>query len=224
MKKYLVIPCLLLTMLLCHCKKSKNDDNTSGLKKGLLANFRLNENFLDSTGKCKILSSVTGTEGAYDRKLNFYNAIYFDGGKFTFETKDWSIPQLSISVWIQCVDITLNQYIIMAYPLNFDIRQSGQHLGMGVKTKGSMTAVTYGKIANKTWVHFVGTFDGAKIRVYLNGKFVTTSAVEGNIESPEEVTVGSNSLNNLHWKGVVDDLRFYNRILTDEEIAILANQ
>lgn len=224
MKKYLVIPCLLLTIFFCQCKKSKNDENGPNLQKGLLAYFRLNENYYDSTGNCKILSNVSGTQPANDRKGSFYNAIHFDGGKFTFETKNWSIAQLSISIWVKCTNTNLDQLIVAADPLLFAIRQNEVDLGMLAKTQSTFAHMAYAKITKNNWVHFVGTFDGEKVRAYVNGKFISVTDFQDTLPSPTKVTVGSNTFGGEHWIGDIDDLRFYNRILTDEEIAILAKQ
>jgi hypothetical protein len=226
-KKYLVISCLLFTAFFCQCKKSKNENkNGPDLKKGLLAYFKMNDVFEDSTGNVGLItSSATGIGPAYDRDHSFSNAFYFDGGKFTFATDNWSVAQLSISVWLYCEDMNNGQYIVLAKPWIFGIKQGGDYVAMAAKTANSGVAYTAsGKVIKNEWVHFVGTYDGEKIKAYVNGKFAHVYDFKASLPSPAEISVGSHASNNQHWVGSIDDLRFYNRILTEEEIAILANQ
>lgn len=79
-------------------------------------------------------------------------------------------------------------------------------------------------LSKNVWHHVAGTWDGAKVRLYLNGALDNTPKsraapigtdtravyLGGRIGSTDVVT------------GSVDDVRFYNRCLTAAEIAALA--
>jgi large repetitive protein len=77
-----------------------------------------------------------------------------------------------------------------------------------------------------TWVHIAGTYDGTTIRIYFNG------APQNSKAGPTSITQNSNSLNigatwngttSSRWfKGLMDEVRVYNRALSDTEIAALA--
>jgi len=76
-----------------------------------------------------------------------------------------------------------------------------------------------------TWMHFMYTYDGSKIRIYKNGELIgIPTSVKGQIDST------SNSFKfsypqewwgeTLAWNfnGVIDDVRIYNRALSETEI------
>src|SRR5690606_5814941 len=76
-----------------------------------------------------------------------------------------------------------------------------------------------------TWVHVAATYDGAGMRLYING-------VENNSKpfssSPQiktnelELTIGSGSDGYMELKGAMDDVRIYNVALGADEIQDLA--
>ena len=75
-----------------------------------------------------------------------------------------------------------------------------------------------------TWHHVAGTWDGAKVRIYVNGVLDNTPASKAAPIGTDTRAVylggriGSTDVIN----GVEDDVRFYNRCLTAAEIAALA--
>lgn len=222
MKKYLVILFLVLTAFLCQCKKSKQDDKAPNLKKGLLANFMLNDSFEDSTGNCETLvSAVSGVSPTIDRKGSD-NAIFFDGGKFIFATDNWSVNPISVSVWLKCKNLSQDNLVLSTKPGSFSIHQFGSHLVFEVIPLNA-SPVANAKITT-AWTHVVLTYDGIHVKVFINGQLEDEVAHKVQPAVCTQITVGSQAKNNTHWAGAIDDLRFYNRILTDEEISLLTNQ
>jgi hypothetical protein len=79
----------------------------------------------------------------------------------------------------------------------------------------------------QTWVHFAGTYDGAKMIVYVNGQSVREAGVTGAIASnTQDLYIGNinRTLANQPFKGRLDDIRIYNRALTAAEVQALANE
>jgi hypothetical protein len=72
------------------------------------------------------------------------------------------------------------------------------------------------------WTHCVGSYDGTKLSVYVNGVLKNSSNPGGAIDygSSKEVFAGVNSSYNVgSWlSGSLDDVRIYNRALSAEEI------
>ncbi len=76
------------------------------------------------------------------------------------------------------------------------------------------------------WYHAAGTFDGATMRLYLDGVEVANLAAGGPIDSDSSVPfwIGGNppSSSSRPWNGLVDEVRLYDRALTAGEILDLA--
>jgi chitodextrinase len=69
------------------------------------------------------------------------------------------------------------------------------------------------------WSHLAATYDGARIRLYLNGVERTSSAASGAIStSSAPLRLGGNTVWSEWFAGLLDDVRVYNRALTPAEI------
>jgi hypothetical protein len=70
------------------------------------------------------------------------------------------------------------------------------------------------------WSHVAATYDGATLRLYVNGTQVSSRAVTGNIAvSTGQVRIGGNNVWGEYFAGLIDEVRIYNRALTATEIA-----
>ncbi len=73
---------------------------------------------------------------------------------------------------------------------------------------------------NGVWHHLAGTYDGTNLKLYIDGKLEATAAYTGSIGSSSfSVNIGRNAQTGQFYKGVIDDVRIYNRTLTGDEIA-----
>jgi hypothetical protein len=70
-----------------------------------------------------------------------------------------------------------------------------------------------------TWTHLAATYDGATLRLYVNGVQVRSRAATGNIVNlPGQLSIGGNNVWGEWFAGILDDVRIYNRALTLAEI------
>ena len=67
------------------------------------------------------------------------------------------------------------------------------------------------------WFHIVGTYDGSKLRLYVNGELVAEGNACGNIGSSESVRVGENGWAGS-FSGSIDEVRILNRVMGADEI------
>ena len=76
-----------------------------------------------------------------------------------------------------------------------------------------------------TWSHVAATFDNKVMRLYVNGKEVGTLERRGFINPGNAITVGAHStdMDRARFRGDLDDVRVYRRVLTADEIAKLAS-
>src|SRR5262249_17320674 len=69
------------------------------------------------------------------------------------------------------------------------------------------------------WTHLAVTFDGAALRLYVNGTLVSTTALSGAMmTSTGALRIGGNSVWGEYFKGLIDEVRIYNRALGPSEI------
>ena len=70
-----------------------------------------------------------------------------------------------------------------------------------------------------TWTHLAMTYDGATVRLYVNGAQVGVLAASGALRSTNNpLTIGGNIIWSEWFAGQIDDLRIYNRALSAGEI------
>ncbi|MDQ1316411.1 MAG: LamGL protein [Candidatus Poribacteria bacterium] len=77
------------------------------------------------------------------------------------------------------------------------------------------------------WTHLAGTYDGKKLRSYTNGKFdVELAQANGIFVSDIPVVIGGYGpktpkcfyAQNRHFMGIIDEVRFWNKALSEDEI------
>jgi hypothetical protein len=79
-------------------------------------------------------------------------------------------------------------------------------------------------LAPGEWHHIAGTWDGREKELFIDG--VEVIEVDADVQyDGHDIYLGGDQNSGdevLHWDGVLDDLRVYNRVLSDDEIAALA--
>lgn len=63
------------------------------------------------------------------------------------------------------------------------------------------------------WSHLAGTYDGASLKLYINGALVTTTSATGYIEPSASTAMIGNSQFSEYFDGDVDEVRMYNYAL-----------
>jgi hypothetical protein len=70
-----------------------------------------------------------------------------------------------------------------------------------------------------TWTHLAATYDGSALRLYVNGALSTTFLVSGTLApTTNPLRIGGNTIWGEYFRGLIDDVRIYNRALTPTEI------
>ena len=77
-------------------------------------------------------------------------------------------------------------------------------------------------ISNDTFTHIVATFDGSSMKIYKNGILLGSTAFNGKYVSDPAVPlrIGSSSfcLTCNWWSGIINNLRFYNKTINENEV------
>jgi len=81
------------------------------------------------------------------------------------------------------------------------------------------TSVPYGQ-----WALITGVYDGAYLRIYINGIQIDSVPVNGTMVSyAQPVYVGAHGLPDEYASGLIDELKIWDRALTDAEVLELAS-
>ena len=92
--------------------------------------------------------------------------------------------------------------------------------------KGITSYVT--TMSSSQWYHVCGTYDNQTFRLYVDGVEVATAAWTGGLyDNSEDIRIGSIAISGVrqrYFDGMQDDVRIYNRALTQAEITHLASQ
>ena len=91
----------------------------------------------------------------------------------------------------------------------------------GVWQSGGGWLVVGNQLPSKTWNHYAYTFDGQTHRFYFNGAEVGNSTIVPRGANTNLLEIGRNGGGTEYFKGTLDEVRIYNRALTQAEIQAL---
>lgn len=120
---------------------------------------------------------------------------------------------------------TTSQDITLVFSTDLAQSTTGARITCG-GCDDSLSSGTQTRPNANQWYHVAGTFDGTNMIAYLDGVAVTPSdntafTWNGNIT---DIRIGLLATNSGDFLGTIDDVRIYNRTLTETEIATLHNQ
>jgi|GEM_PF-2337371 len=207
---------------------------------GLVGFYPFNGNSNDYSGNDNH-GTNKGAVDASDRFGNPKAAYYFDGaGAFIEVPSDSSIETdsfVSVSIWVKVEDYTVRQTPLCkrlfhnANPYNSYVITStdvgaSQKWAFGVSsgTAGSGAGPSAQNPIDTGWTHIVGTYDGASIKLFLNGTLVNSQAKTGLLgytDSTLRIGLGIPGSSLQYFKGWIDDVRIYGRVLSNSEISTL---
>src|SRR5262249_48823461 len=126
----------------------------------------------------------------------------------------WVKPRMVTNVW---------RDVIYKGNDNYALEAASDHSGVpaGGSTFGGAWVATYGPTALPlyTWRHLALTYDGATLRLYVNGVQVSSLARTGSLPtSTNPLQIGGDSIYGQYFKGKIDEIRVYNRALSASEI------
>ena len=207
---------------------------------GLVAYYPFNGDANDYSGNGNN-GTNKGATIAPDRFGNQQGAYYFDGtGVYIEVPSDPAIEPdsfISVSIWVKAEDYTVRQTPLCkrlfhnadpynSYVITSTDNNSSQAWAFGVSsgTFGTGLGVSNNTPITLTWTHIVGTYDGDSIRLFINGVNVNSQKKSGKLgytDSTLRIGLGIPGSSLQYFKGWIDDVRIYNRVLTQTEIDLL---
>jgi hypothetical protein len=197
---------------------------------GLVAAYSFNEGTgvtaADASGNNNtgVLSNATWTAQG-----RFGNALLFDGtssvvtiassASLTLTTgltlEAWVYPTGSVDYWRTVIQKAVDAFYLQAGSNLATPAMGGTFGGSG----GTTTAYAASALPLNTWSHLAATYDGAQIRVYVNGALAGSQAVTGALETNgNAIRIGANTYAGESFQGHIDEVRIYNRALSQAEI------
>lgn len=206
--------------------KKTCSENTSIPSEGLVAWYPFNGNANDECGNGNN-GIVNGAVLTSDRFENANKAFYFDGTNdyinipFSFG----NCPEFSISAWFNIDTLTgTHQAIVSSTTACFEHLQcnSSGNIGFYTKSYGTILLPIISLYPQDSWRHVVFSIKSGVTKVYENGTLISYSnQIFDTITLANLIRIGSGYLNGRFFHGKIDDVRLYNRALTDCEISSL---
>jgi chitodextrinase len=199
-----------------------------GASTGLVAAFSFDEGTgstaTDSSGAGLVatLSNTTWSSGHSGRALSFDGsdswATIPDRPSLDLSTgmtlEAWVDPSGNSKGWRTA--IAKEQTGDLAYGLYTSSSSGPAEL---VYTGGDKYVFSSSNLASGHWRHVAATFDGATERLYVNGSLVATAPAAGSMpNSGNPLRIGGNAVRGQWFRGLIDDVRIYNRPLAASEI------
>ena len=158
----------------------------------------------------------------------FGGALVFDGANFVtipdaaslnlttgMTLEAWVYPTVALSGWKGVIiKEGTSQFSYFLYA-NTD----GNNQAVMVNIGGEQIALGGSAAPVNTWTHLAGTYDGLTLRLYINGVEVAAQPRSGQIgifSGP--IRIGGNSALGEYFQGRIDEVRIYNRALTQTEV------
>ena len=220
---------------------------SGSLVNGLVAYYPFCGNANDQSGN-GLNGVVNGAALTTDRFGNTNSAYNFDGVNDYIEvqnSQNLNSPTWTISTWINVNGYYFGNVngnisdgnIIVGKGTDFN---SGFY-GLGYRSQSLKAVSSFGigsqanaavsttNITLNNWINVVGSWDGVKMKIYVNGQLenINSSISNNSGVNNENLFFGTMAQNNLYpyWlNGKIDDVGIWNRALSQQEITQLFNQ
>ena len=109
-----------------------------------------------------------------------------------------------------------NTFCYYLYAGDYEHRPFGE-IENPLGTGRSVTAAE--PVTPKAWTHVALTFDGAEVRLYVNGVKVDEATASAPVTTEGELEIGAETEHGDFFKGRIDEVRVYDRALNGAEVA-----
>ncbi len=135
----------------------------------------------------------------------------------------WVYPTTWASGWKTVILKERSGGLAYALSANSDAGQPNNILSIGTYEQ-HLTAGSH--LPSNTWTHLAATYNGARQRLYVNGVQVGSRAQTGTLDvSANPLRIGGNTVwAKQYFQGLIDEVRIYNRALTQAEIAAVSEE
>lgn len=207
---------------------SKSDNGLPSV--GLIAYFPFNGNSKDESGNGNH-GSVEGPQLTSDRFGNANSAFRFSDGYFNTivikHSTSLNIEYGSFCIWFTYEGWQYNPRLFWKdYAYQGFVHNERQRSGPLSFCSGNNFSIESSESAPiGGWHFFVAVKDFRTLSLYLDGKLVSSAQITGPlIQNKSPMWLGSGSNEIAQFKGMMDDMRIYNRALTEDEVKSLYHE
>ena len=207
------------------------------LKQGLVAYYPFNGNTKDESGNG---NDGKASEVTLARDRNGYNqrAAFFSGQRPHILVRNpdsrFNLQEFTLSAWVATDKNSAHMPVI--YKLsrgssneeNYKLALVGENAAVSVEQNdGKDHNAKTPFLLGQGFVHLAGTYDGQSLKLYMNGELKATTAVGGRAlysGKDKELLIGDCSNRDqgkASFSGAIDDVRIYNRALSEAEVKAL---
>ena len=139
-----------------------------------------------------------------------------------------NLSEFSISFWFKNTETPTNYQTLFGKDGEYRLLITNSKINFTVATENvawyqdNSNLVSSSNIITDKWYHVVAIYDGTKTKIYINGKLdiENNSTISGNtIDAGGALTICDGA--NEKFKGLFDDMRFYNTALNSDEVTEL---
>jgi chitodextrinase len=196
---------------------------------GLIAAYTFDEgtgttvNDLSGHGNTGTIANTTWTSAG-----KFGNALLFNGSSSVVTVNDssslhltnsmtleaWVNPSTVTSAWRDVIYKGNDNYFLEGTSDRSSVPAGGGTFG----SAGGLVVASSSLVAN-TWAHLALTYDGAALRLYVNGVQVSSVAQTGSIlTSTNPLQIGGDNIFGQYFAGTIDEVRIYNMALSQAQV------
>lgn len=169
-----------------------------------------------------LTNGPTVTEGKSGQALNF-------NGSSNYVTMGYVLSfsgtqSLSMSAWIKPNVTNVSYQTLVGKELDYKLDlDSGGKVNFLLGNSWGRNFASDTSLVAGNWYHIVATYDGTNKKMYINGSWDKTVASTGNISGNSyQFNIGQRNSDD-YFNGIIDEVRIYNRALTQAEVTALYN-
>lgn len=200
------------------------------LADGLVAYYPFNGNAEDESGNGHhgtLLPAVDGPTPIEDCLGNPNSAFSFDGVDDYVDIIDSELLDITAKLTMVCWIKTSEDFLEFVEVIDNIETSDGYGLFIDADEKAFVTlnggfawVTASTSINNGSWHQVAGTYDGSEVRIYVDGKLENNVPYSSPLDySPNpNFVIGKWDQGGREFKGLIDEVRIYNRVLSEAEI------
>lgn len=192
------------------CNEHDNHFNPAGLSTALAPGKKGKGLKCDGKGACHVVSHSADLE---PERMTIEAWIRADEIATGDEPRRWIVNK------------NTHEFTESHYALMIDGDKPGAYLNIGGGRSNCFEVWgPEGGIKAEQWHHVAMSYDGKALRAYLDGKLVASKDVNRKrTPGSTSLVIGRRQDGHVTFKGIIDEVRFYNRVLSDDQIQASMN-